>query len=368
VTRARKWTLLAALAAVVLGLVGFLVASSGVMPIAASSGHWKITELILQFGKRRSVVTHALGVEKLALDRPWLVLKGAGHFETGCRPCHGSPDLSRPQWFAMTTPRAPDLRTVVPRYSPEQLFYIVKHGIKFTGMPAWSSPHRDDEVEAMVAFLLELPRLDGAAYRRLVDGDTLPTGSDPPLELSGEGRRAPRAVAASCARCHGADGRGRENAAFPKLAGQSREYLASALHAYAGGRRHSGIMQPIAAALTPRERDQLADYYAALPPAVFDATSAHPAALPGRAIAEKGLPEQTVPSCADCHGPSGERRNAAYPRLAGQHADYLALQLELFQRKARGGASHAHLMNHVVMRLRPEQLRDVAEYYASLGD
>jgi cytochrome c553 len=60
-------------------------------------------------------------------------------------------------------------------------------------------------------------------------------------------------------------------------------------------------------------------------------------------------------------------RNAIYPDLAGQHADYLVLQLRLFRRQHRGGTDHAHLMRPVAQRLTPEQMRDVALYYASLA-
>ncbi|HYG67703.1 MAG TPA: c-type cytochrome, partial [Anaeromyxobacteraceae bacterium] len=70
--------------------------------------------------------------------------------------------------------------------------------------------------------------------------------------------------------------------------------------------------------------------------------------------------------CLDCHGPGGPERNPAYPVLAGQYADYLALQLELFRTGHRGGSAFAHLMSHVAPRLRPEEMRDVARYYESL--
>ena len=67
------------------------------------------------------------------------------------------------------------------------------------------------------------------------------------------------------------------------------------------------------------------------------------------------------------HGPGRIRRNPFYPVLAGQHAAYLALQLELFKQRRRGGTPYAHLMRTVTARLRPEQMRDVALYYQSLA-
>lgn len=107
------------------------------------------------------------------------------------------------------TPPPPYLPPRVARWKPEELAYIVKHGIKFAGMPAWPAQQRDDEVQAVVAFLLELPKLDAAAYRRLVDDDAVPAGSSLPLPELSEPLRVPSIVTANCANCHGRNGRGR---------------------------------------------------------------------------------------------------------------------------------------------------------------
>jgi cytochrome c553 len=359
----------AALVAAVLGLGGLLVLLSGIVSIKASSGHLGVTEWLLELGKRRSVATHTLG-EELDLDEPWLVLKGAGHYEIGCRPCHGAPDLARqPRVARAMTPPPPLLPPRVAEWDPEELFYIVKHGIKFTGMPAWPSQARDDEVRAVVAFLRVLPDLDGEAYRRLVHGEEDRGGEVAPIAELLEPEQVPRAVRASCARCHGPRGQGRGSAAFPKLAGQRGAYLVAALEAYAADERQSGIMQPIAAALTPDEMRELADYYSRLPASSAQAAepSGSSAIERGRRIAGQGIPDQRLPSCEDCHGAGTGRRNRFAPRLAGQYADYLVLQLELFHDQRRGGSAWAHLMDPVASRLRPDQMRDLALYYASLG-
>jgi cytochrome c553 len=350
----------------VLATGGLAVSASGIAPITASSGHWAATAQFLQFSKARSVATHTLGMSEPRLDEPWLVLKGAGHYETGCRPCHGSPEFRHPVIAAAMTPRPPYLGQTVGRWDAKELFYIVKHGIKFTGMPGWPALRRDDEVRAMVAFLLKLPDLDAERYRRLVHGEEPARGAlQAPLEDME--KAAPPMVATSCARCHGPRGEGRGSAAFPKLAGQNREYLINALEAYAKQRRPSGIMMPLAAPLDRSEWVALADYYSS-----FSLTANPPGDYPaeevahGRTIAHAGIRAQGVPSCADCHGPSQTPRNPAYPQLAGQYADYLVLQLELFKAHARGGSPYAHIMNNVASRLQPNQMRAVARYYASL--
>lgn len=366
----RAWLLrgakLAAVAAF-MGLAGLLVVVSGVVPIKASSGHWGITASLLDFAKRRSVSTHTLGTTVPELNDPALVLRGAGHYEGGCRPCHGSPELHRPRIARAMTPHPPYLGPNIARWEADELFYIVKHGIKFTGMPAWPAQQRDDEVHAVVAFLLELPKLDVPAYKRLVYGEQQPASSSVPLAELPETAKVPGAVSRSCARCHGYDGEGRGLSAFPKLAGQRASYTIGALRAYTQDKRHSGIMQPVAAGLTDAEIEQLARYYAELPPSRPEPGIDEALARRGAAIADGGVPSLGVPACKECHGPTRHARNPAYPTLAGQYARYLELQLQLFKRQQRGGSAYAHIMQHVASRLSQQQMRDVAAYYASLA-
>jgi cytochrome c553 len=353
------------LAAAALG--GLLVAASGIVPLAASDGHWRITEWLLHFGMRRSVATHSVGVPELALDEPWLVLKGAGHYELGCRPCHGSPGLLPPQVARAMLPPPPYLPPRIDHWQPEELFYIVKHGVKLTGMPAWPSQARDDEVRAMVAFMLTMPELDAERYHRLVHGEAASAPAAEPLTDPSEPRGPVPELLEGCARCHGWDGCGRELPAFPRLAGQPSEYLQASLHAYARNQRHSGMMQPIAERLHDDEIRELAELYAGLP-RCFAARAAPKAAIErGEAIARDGIPALRVPSCRDCHGPVARRRNPMFPELAGQYAEYLVLQLELFEAGQRGGSPYAHLMVPAATRLEREQRLDVASYYASLS-
>jgi cytochrome c553 len=351
----REWLRVSLALALLGGVSGLLVAASGLIPIKASSGHWALTEMFLQFSKGRALATQTLFLDLPPLEEPRLVLTGAAHYETGCRPCHGSPELRSPRVARAMLPHPPDLASLVPSRSAEELFYVVKHGIKFTGMPAWPAQGRDDEVQAVVAFLLTLPGLDADHYQELVHGPGPP-----------ERESAPRVVVQSCARCHGTRGEGRGLGAFPKLAGQRREYQVAALEAYAEDRRYSGIMQPIAAGLRAEDWVEVSDYYAGRAPSAGSSTEESDAAVErGREIAERGIPAQRTPSCRDCHGPGPERRNSAYPALAGQYAEYLALQLELFKSRHRGGSSHAHLMVRVATTLSSDQMRDVARYYAA---
>jgi cytochrome c553 len=348
----KRWLERGAIALAGIAVLGGAVVVSGVVPVKASSGHFEITAWFLHFAMKRSIATHSFGIDAPELDDPRLVLMGAGHYEGGCRPCHGAPGTGMPRIPAAMTPLPPELSSKVGEYDDEDLFYLVRHGVKFTGMPAWPSQKREDEVWSVVAFLRRLPSLDADGYRRLVHGD--------PSAIEG----APSVVVERCARCHGADGLGRGEGAFPRLAGQKPVYLRRALEAYAIGTRHSGIMEPIAASLDRAAIEQAVEWYASRPLAIQpiegDVTT-------GEAIATRGVPKRRIPSCSDCHGPE-QRTHEAYPRLAGQYPEYLVRQLELFTKGARGGSEYARIMQTIVAhaKLEAEEIEAVARYYASL--
>jgi cytochrome c553 len=171
----------------------------------------------------------------------------------------------------------------------------------------------------------------------------------------------------ACARCHGVDGAGGGSGAFPRLAGQSQDYLLRALSDYAEGKRQSGIMQPIAAALAPADRVRLAAFYASsTAPAASQETQA--AGDAGATLAANGDPARGVPACAACHATdtaADAAISALYPRLAGQHAWYLRQQLKLW-RTGRGGTPLSDIMNAAADNLTDDDIAALATYYAAL--
>jgi cytochrome c553 len=340
-------------------LVGAIIfAWSGVYDIAASGGHWKIVERFLEFGMRNSVRTNAADIEAPQLDDPDLIRLGAGHFHRGCAFCHGAPGMPVNPIAEQMLPAPPDLAVSMSPWKERELFWIVKHGFKYTGMPGWVAIERDDEIWAVVAFLKKLPALNADAYRELALGGVrvaARSGSDlATLESN------PEAVSA-CARCHGAEGDRPKSNLVPVLHGQPADYLVSALKAYAEGKRRSGIMQPLAADLRDEDIRHLADYYASLPPPHAEPKAADGALVErGRKIALGGLPEAGVPPCGTCHGAGST------PRLAGQHETYLAGQLRLWKSAHAPQTRGAALMAPITQRLRDDQIESVSAYFASI--
>jgi cytochrome c553 len=350
---------------------GFLVAWSGLVPIAASSGHWAPVGWFLHFTMRQAVDTQSMGIELPPnLGDPERVALGAGHYAGGCAPCHGAPGEPQSPVALSMTPPPPWLPSVLPSWEPRHLFWIVQHGVKYSGMPSWTTQVRPDEVWSVVAFLRRLPELDAAGYRRLAfgpDAEAAATADQASLAELGEGPL--ERLLAGCARCHGRDG-ARAPASVPLLGGQNEAYLAASLHAYAETHRASGIMQPLARALDQEGIAALARHYAAQPWPAAGAGQAQAQAEPdllarGEAIARAGIPAAGVPPCASCHGPPTCYPH--YPEIAGQEASYLVRQLELFRDGTRGGTAFAHLMLGFAGRLTDADIQAVAAFYAHRG-
>jgi cytochrome c553 len=335
-----------------------LFAWSGVYNVAASRGHWWVTDVVLRFAMESSVRTHAPDVEPPELNDPDLVLLGAGHYYSGCAYCHGAPGDPINPVASQMLPSPPDLSERSAQWTDTQLFWLVKHGLKYAGMPAWPAQDRDDEVWAVVAFLRAMPDLDEAGYRRLVHG---PARTEAPPGAAVLAAGSPDDVQ-SCVRCHG-DNDAPRSALVPRIQGQPVEVLSRALRDYASGRRHSGVMQQMAADLKSPEIDALAAYYASLPRIAADhAPDAEANFEAGRALAEQGLRSADLPSCLSCHGNDGL---PIFPRLLGQNARYMEEQLRAWKRGGKGTSDADRLMGNIAQRLSDEQIRDVSAWLAA---
>ena len=341
------WKHIAALLAAVV-LAGFLIGWSGVIGVRASTGHWKVTDWFLHWVMRSSVRTAALATEVPVFTEAMLPM-AAGHFEAGCAVCHGSPAMPPPAGTRNMLPPPPDLNGQIARWSDAQLFEIVQHGVRYTGMPAWPVASREDEVWAMVAFLRRYPVLDTEGYRAL-------TGFAASRTVATEG------VIETCNGCHAPDRLGAESL-IPRLAGQSELYLEQALAAYANGMRASGVMAVATEELTAAERQSLARHFAGQPAPGAQPASDEALVKRGEMLALKGDPDRRIPSCLSCHDKAGV--NPAYPRLSGQPAAYLANQLRLFAGGVRGGGPFREVMTRVAANLEEDDRAALAAYFSA---
>jgi cytochrome c553 len=297
------------------------IAISGLYNVAASSGHWVITDKLIRFAVRRSIVIRSLSIDAPDLSDEGLVQLGAAHYELSCATCHGSPTEEPSRIVRGMLPKPPSLQNAAIEWTPEQLFWIIRNGLKLTGMPAWPDLRRDDEVWAVVAFLQRLPDVDRREYVALADASA-DHASAAHLEF---GQIVSSDISDVCGRCHASAEKSQTLGLVPDLRGQSWTYLQRALGEYHEGTRASGIMGPVAAALQPAEIEGLARAYSQSVAIKEKSGSATSASIGrGRAIAEQGLPQQGVPPCMVCHGGSASPQ---YPRLHGLSQEYIAVQL-----------------------------------------
>lgn len=102
------------------------------------------------------------------MDDPELIRRGAGNYAAMCEGCHLAPGEAPGEIQRGMYPAPPDLSRGTAR-SAAEIFWIVKHGLKMTGMPAWGRSMGDAPIEAMTAFVLRLPAMSPEDYRAWVD-------------------------------------------------------------------------------------------------------------------------------------------------------------------------------------------------------
>ena len=171
-----------------------------------------------------------------------------------------------------------------------------------------------------------------------------------------------------CSNCHGIDGNS-VSPNFPRLAGQQPGYIVDQLKAF---RAHNRLdpagftyMYGLSRHLSDAQIEGLAAYFAAQKPAANPMAAEGAVLAKGKELFEKGRPDRNVPPCASCHGPGGQGL-ASFPRLAGQHAHYLAKQLDVFQ-STNARPSAAPTMKPIAHELDQGEIDAVAAYLQGLS-
>jgi cytochrome c553 len=149
-------------------LAGAVLVHSGAYYVGADEPHWSVTSWLLSQARDRSIRAHASGIAAPAgLGDPARIMVGVSHYAEHCAVCHGAPGTERGDLAERLYPRPPNLADAARIYTPGELFWIVKHGIRMTGMPAWGD-HSDDELWATVGLLEKLPGMTEQDYAKLV--------------------------------------------------------------------------------------------------------------------------------------------------------------------------------------------------------
>lgn len=171
-----------------------------------------------------------------------------------------------------------------------------------------------------------------------------------------------------CSDCHGVTG-DLINPTFPRLAGQHKWYLIEELKEFRGHNRldPAGFeyMWGISRSLTDAQIQELAAYYSKQKPGASDQPKNTRLENAGKVIFTNGISSEGVPACAVCYGAEGAG-SGQFPRIAGQHVDYIVKQLTVFQRSAEERAD-AKAMKVVAHNLKPHEIKAVAAYVSTIA-
>ncbi|TAK53388.1 MAG: cytochrome c [Gammaproteobacteria bacterium] len=173
---------------------------SGLYNVAADQPHWTVTTRVLASIRERSIAVRAAQLSVPNLADPALIALGAGHYPTMCSGCHLAPGMADSEIRRGLNPQPPSLTEPNDR-SPAQKFWVIKHGIRMSGMPAWGPTHDDQNIWGLVAFVRQLPALDAAGYATLTNA-----AADDSHEQHDHGSAAPDTAGAGAAGGPSAEG------------------------------------------------------------------------------------------------------------------------------------------------------------------
>jgi cytochrome c553 len=182
-------------------------------------------------------------------------------------------------------------------------------------------------------------------------------------QAAGNAAAGEKIVTGVCAACHGVDG----NSVIttnPKLAQQHPEYIAKQLANFKAGERKNAVMSGMAANLSPEDMANVAAYFGAQKAKVGGAKTNAAGSL-GEKIYRGGIAKVGVPACASCHGATGAGMPVQFPRLSGQHADYVVTQLKAFYTGERAN-DNAKVMRMIAAKMSDSEMAAVADYIQGL--
>lgn len=161
--------LLGALALVILfALVVWAAAFLGVYNVAADDQHTVPVRTFLSYVSDHSVAARDGDVTVPTLSDPMMIAAGAGEYDSLCTACHLAPGMKENDLRAGLNPKPPNFSRRRRPGNPAEQFWIIKHGIKMTAMPAWGATHTDADIWNIVAFFQTLPKVTPESYKALV--------------------------------------------------------------------------------------------------------------------------------------------------------------------------------------------------------
>lgn len=161
-------TFVAITIALVAALAGIFI-YLGIYNIGADAPHWKFVYNTLDTLRERSIASYSKGIKPPAdLNDPKRIATGAGLYTEMCTGCHLGPGVEKSEMSQGLYPAAPELAKAGTDHTPAQQFWMIKHGVKLSAMPAWGKTHNDELIWDMVAFIRQLPKMTPEQYKAAV--------------------------------------------------------------------------------------------------------------------------------------------------------------------------------------------------------
>lgn len=155
---------------VVTAMAGLGYVYSGLFDVAADQPHGALVNWLFATTRDQSIAIRAKEIEVPNLDEPELIEQGADEYAEMCSGCHLAPGVPDNEFRQGLNPPAPELAKAEPpedAMTAAQQFWVVKHGIKMSAMPAWGGTHDDPTLWSIVAFLRKLPTLTAEQYANM---------------------------------------------------------------------------------------------------------------------------------------------------------------------------------------------------------
>ena len=163
IARTAALSLLAA--GVTAGAAGLAVLYGGWYNIGATAQHFPFVYTVLEEGMTQSVQNHAQDVKVPPSGGAQQLRRGAQVYRDNCVQCHGGPGVAQSTIGMSMQPIPGPLVDATQRWQPRELYWVTKHGIKMSGMPAWEYHLPDDDIWAVVAFVRTMPTMSADDYR-----------------------------------------------------------------------------------------------------------------------------------------------------------------------------------------------------------
>ncbi len=148
-------------------LLVLLVAYTGAYNIAASQDHSPFVRWVFSTTMNNSVATRAEELDVPTEFTTAQIEAGAQHYKAMCEHCHAGPGVDRAEWAQGMLPQPPHLVEAAAHWQPNEVFWLVKHGVRMSAMPAFGETHGDAELWDIAAFVKQLPGMTASEYAAL---------------------------------------------------------------------------------------------------------------------------------------------------------------------------------------------------------